>query len=134
MSRAYFAKEMRDGENTIDHGGPQYQKELDRELKFAERKKCDEKSDIRDMGVKQDDCFTPSGRKVVDRIIRSSEKPKVSTDVNLHADTTEPGENTITSNSYEKKMSPSAEKVQDRLMGSASPTARKIQKYEVFNS
>lgn len=73
----------------------QFGVELERELKHAERKTCNETMDIRETGIKGDP-FTPSGRKVVDRIIKSSEKPAVAQDANLHSDTTRPGDNTVT--------------------------------------
>lgn len=95
MSRKNFSHEMKDGEQAVEVDGVQYMKQLNRELKGAERRKCDEKYDIRDTGIKGNP-FCPSGRKVVDRIIRSSEKPSVGRDPDLHSDTTEPGENTVT--------------------------------------
>lgn len=93
MSRKDFSEPMPGARQEIKFDG-QMSRELDRELKHAERKTCDEKSDIRTMGIKGEP-FTPSGQKVADRIIRSSEKPRVSQDAQLHADTTEPNENVV---------------------------------------
>lgn len=78
-----------------EHKGENFQKQMTRSLDGAERKTCNESMDIRDTGIKGDP-FAPSGRKVVDRIIKSSEKPSVSQDANLHSDTTRPGDNTVT--------------------------------------
>lgn len=94
MSRENFKKEMKNGEDVIGTDGVQFQKELSRELKGAERRTCNEIYDIRETGVKGDP-FTTSGRKVVDRIIKSSEKPSVGRDAQLHSDTTEPGLNEV---------------------------------------
>lgn len=78
-----------------EHKGENFQKQMTRSLDGAERKTCNESYDIRDTGVKGDP-FTPSGRKVVDRIIKSSEKPSVGHNADLHSDTTRPSENTVT--------------------------------------
>jgi hypothetical protein len=93
-----------------DDGAVEFHSELARELKFAERKTCDEKHDIREDSVRGDP-FCPSGRKVMDSIIRTSEKPAVATNSDLHSDTTRPGECDVTSNkgNYARKMADSAE-------------------------
>ena len=108
-----------------------YLEQNKRNLDGAERKTCNETHDIRMDSVKQDDCFTPSGRKVVDAIIKSSEKPKVSSDSDLHSDTTMPGENEVTPEPWEKRMAPSAEEGHKRQMDKKVPMAVKR---KVFNS
>lgn len=130
--REYFRDEMRDGEHSVELDGLQFKKEMNRELQFAERKTCDEKHDIRQDSVRGDP-FCPSGRKVADRIIASSEKPKVSQNVDLHSDTTEPGENTVTPNSgnYARKMASSAEWLVGKQKDKKVPDATKK---KVFNS
>jgi hypothetical protein len=132
MGRQDFQKEMRDGESATEFDGIQFKKEMDRELKGAERSSCNEKYDIRDTSVRGDP-FCPSGRKVVDSIIRSSEKPSVGTNADLHSDTTEPGENMVTSNkgNYARKMSDSAEWLVGKQKDKKVPDAVKR---KVFNS
>lgn len=72
----------------------QFHRELDRELKHAERRSCNETYDIRDK-VTSGDPFAPSAKKVLADDLRHSEKPAIGQDANLHADTTEPGINDV---------------------------------------
>lgn len=80
----------------------QFQEQRARELKHAERKTCNEKHDVRDKVISGDP-FTPGCKKMNDKIIASSEKPKVSQDSQLHSDTTVPSANDVKGQSYEKE-------------------------------
>lgn len=73
----------------------QFKKQYNRELKGAERTKCDERSDIREK-VTSGNPFTPSAEKILAADLRHSEKPNVGRDADLHSDTTETGIDVVT--------------------------------------
>jgi hypothetical protein len=83
-----------EGNKDASMTNPQFMERIDTELKHAERKTCNETMDIRDKVVSGNP-FTPSGNKVLEMDLRHSEKPKVMTDAQLHADTTEMGINVV---------------------------------------
>ena len=101
----------------------QFHRQLDRELKGAERRSCNETYDVRDK-VTSGDPFTPSAKKVLASDLRHSEKPSVGHDANLHADTTEPGINNVLA---DKKggFTESAEKSLSRQKDKKVPDATK---------
>lgn len=77
-----------------EHRGESYMKQHNRSMEHAERKTCNEKADIRNKTISGDP-FVSSARKQIDKEIKASEKPSVSTDVQLHADTTDVGDNVV---------------------------------------
>ena len=92
--RKEFGKPM-SGHQALEMYDGQFHKQLDRELKGAERTKCDEKYDIRSKVVSGSP-FTASAEKILKAELRHSEKPSVGFNADLHSDTTEMGIDVVT--------------------------------------
>lgn len=130
MDRKSFGKEMPSKRSELATDGENFKKQMSRSLDGAERTHCDSSRDVRIDGIKGNP-FTPSAQGLFRKDLQASEKPNVASDPNLHSDTTTPGENTITSEPYEKRLTDSGEMELSRQQDKKVPDATKR---KTFNS